>query len=116
MTAIAEATQRAGGAVVVPTVVIVEAATGQGTRDAKVNRVLKKAIKDTCDEQVARLAAQLRHAAGMGRGAAVDAIVVATAEAGLASTVITGDPDDLRRLAARSDNVRVINYRQVPAR
>lgn len=115
MTAVAEATQRAGGVLIIPTVIIAEASTGGGSRDAKVDRILKKAVIDTCDEQVARRAAELRHRAGMSRGVAIDAIVVATAEASPGHTVITGDPDDLRKLAAHAYNVRVLDYRDLPA-
>lgn len=113
MVAIAEATQRAGGALIVPTVVIAESTSGRGSRDAKVNRVLNKAVKDSCDEQIARRAAGLRHAAEMGRHASIDAIVVATAEATSGRRVATEDPEDLRRLAAAADHVRVVDYRNL---
>jgi predicted nucleic acid-binding protein len=114
MVALAEATQRVGGVLLVPAVVLAEATTGVGTRDAKVNRVLKKTVIDSCDEKVARRAAALRHGARVGRGKAIDAIVIATAEASPRRTVITGDPKDLRTLAAHADNVRVLDYRDVP--
>jgi hypothetical protein len=116
MTSVAEASQRAGGVLIVPTVVIVETTTGNGPRDAQVNRVLKKAVKDTFDEGLARRAAILRYRAGRGRGGTVDAIVVATAEASPGRTVITSDPDDLRELATYADKVNVIDFRDLPLR
>jgi uncharacterized protein with PIN domain len=115
MVALAEATQQVGGVLLVPAVVLAEATTGVGTRDARVNRVLKKAVIDACDEKVARRAAAIRHSAEAGRGKAIDAIIIATAETSPRRTVITGDPKDLRTLAAHADNVRVIDYRDLPA-
>ena len=88
----------------VPSVVVVESVTGRAGPDANTNRLLK-----TCDivtevaEGTARRAAALRF--GAGRGSAVDAVVVATAEP--AGSVLTGDPADLRALAARADQVAV---------
>lgn len=114
MGALAEATQRVGGVFIVPTVVITEATTGVGTRDAKVNRALKKVIIDACDEQVARRAAAIRDRGDLGRDKAIDAIIVATAESSPRRTVITGDPQDLRALAVHADNIRVIDYRDLP--
>jgi predicted nucleic acid-binding protein len=114
MTAIAEAAQRAGGSLIVPTVVIAEATTGVGSRDAKVNRVIKRAVIVPCDEPIARRAAQLRHGAQMERPQAIDAVVVATAEASLGKTVVTSDPDDLRPLAAPANSVRVKDFREIP--
>ncbi len=51
----------------------------------------------------ARRAALLRFRAT--RGSAVDAVVVALAEHG--GSVLTGDPEDLRALAAHADGVTV---------
>lgn len=89
---------------VVPSVVIVESVTGRPGPDANTNRLLR-----TCDivtelpEQTARRAALLRSRAK--RGSAVDALVIAIAEAG--SVVLTGDPADLRAPAAHAEHVRV---------
>jgi hypothetical protein len=88
----------------VPSPVLIECLTGQGSRDARANRLLK-----TCDviEQVpiaqARRAAELRTRAH--RGSAIDALVVAVAEPG--GAVLTGDPGDLRALAAHARAVTV---------
>jgi hypothetical protein len=89
---------------VVPSVVLVECLQGHAGRDALTNRFLK-----TCDvlieipEPLARRAASLRARAR--RGSAVDALVVAFAEAG--GTVLTSDPRDLTALAGRAHSVRV---------
>lgn len=109
--AIAEVVQRRGGALIVPTVVVAESTTGMGSRDAKVNRVLRHAITDVCDEHTARRAAALRHDARRGSGDTVDAIVVATAELSPGRTVATTDPDDLMALAEHAEGVRVVDYR-----
>ena len=89
---------------VVPSVVVVESVTGRPGPDANTNRLLK-----TCDivtelpEQTARRAAVLRFRSK--HGSAVDALVIAIAEP--AGRVLTGDPGDLRALAARADHVLV---------
>ena len=89
---------------VVPSVVVVESVTGRPGPDANTNRLLK-----TCDivtqvsEQMARRAAILRFRSK--HGSAVDALVIAIAEP--AGRVLTGDPKDLRALAAHADHVLV---------
>lgn len=89
---------------VIPTPVLIEALHGDATRDASANRLLK-----TCDiiedipERIARRAATLRERAG--RGSAIDALVVASAEPG--GSVLTSDPDDLGALAAHAHDVRI---------
>lgn len=83
---------------------VVESVTGRPGRDVNTNRLLK-----TCDlitefpEKTARRAALLRFSAK--RGSAVDALVIAFAEP--AGRVLTGDPGDLRALAAHADQVLV---------
>lgn len=70
---------------------------------------LARRDRQTCDliievpEETARRAAQLRFRAK--RGSAVDALVIAFA--GPAGRVLTGDPGDLRALAAHADHVLV---------
>jgi hypothetical protein len=89
---------------VLPTVVIVESITGNGIRDANVNRFIKGCdIVDGVPQALARRAAQLRTWAR--RGSAVDALVVALAEPG--GTVLTADFGDLAALAANADSVAV---------
>ena len=88
----------------VPSVVVVESVTGRPGPDANTNRLLK-----TCDivielpERTARRAAVLRFRSK--HGSAVDALVIAIAEP--AGRVLTGDPKDLRALAAHADQVLV---------
>lgn len=90
---------------VVPTVVMVESLQGHPGRDANTNHLLKSClVEPTVSPGLARRAAELRRLAR--RGSAVDAIVIATAEPG--GTVFTGDPDDLRALAAHAIGVRVV--------
>src|SRR5947209_2184247 len=89
---------------VVPSIVLVECLQGHAGRDAMANRFLK-----TCDvveetpEPLARRAALLRRKAG--RGSAVDAMVVASAEPG--GTALTSDANDLTALAQHANGVSV---------
>ncbi|MDR0594676.1 MAG: hypothetical protein LBG60_15805 [Bifidobacteriaceae bacterium] len=89
---------------VVPTMVLVESLTGAGS-DANANRFLK-ICELTADvpEGLARRAASLRAKAG--RGSAVDALTVATAEPG--GHVLTSDPRDVGALAANAADVTVL--------
>lgn len=88
----------------VPSVVLVECLTGEGTRDAAQHRFLR-----TCDVieavplRLARRAAWLRARART--GSAVDALVVAAAEP--RGTVLSGGLGDLRALAAYAAGVTV---------
>lgn len=89
---------------VVPSVVIVEFLSGRPNRGARTNRFLK-----VCDVEVALSEIRARRAALLrsktGRGSAVDAVVVATAEPG--GTVLTGDFADLNALAAHAEDVLI---------
>ncbi len=85
---------------VAPSVVLVEALTGDHRRDFHENRLLKLCDIEPADEDVARHAARLRAAAGGARApSAVDAIVAATADRAGGATVLTSDPGDLGALA-----------------
>jgi hypothetical protein len=89
---------------VVPSVVLVECLTGQGSRDAAQHRFLRTCdIADTVPHTLAHRAALLRTRAMA--GSAVDALVTATAEPG--GTVLTGDLADLRALAGHATNVTI---------
>ncbi|MEA4945420.1 MAG: hypothetical protein VB080_13420 [Propionicimonas sp.] len=89
---------------IVPTVVLAESLTGSAQRDATTNRLLKACdVQASVPERLARRAAELRTLAR--RGSAVDALVVALAEHG--GTVLTGDAEDLRALAANAVGVSV---------
>ncbi len=97
-----------GSDVFVPTVVVAESITGDGTRDANVNQFLKRVQVAPLDEKLARSAAVLRHAQRRFGAGTIDAAVVATADAVPGTRVITGDPDDLRLLAAIAGNTLVV--------
>jgi predicted nucleic acid-binding protein len=90
---------------VVPSVVLAESLTGDDRRDALTNRLLEASVVDE-DVSVARArrAAALRAAAG--RGSAVDALVVATAEE--SGVVLTWETGDLGALAAAARGVVVV--------
>lgn len=109
-----EAVRRAGGHVVVPTVVVAESTTGLPDRDAAVNLRLKGCVLDPCDEQRARRAAALRFATGAaGAVSVVHAVVAATGES-VGARVLTGDPADLRQLAVASTRLDVIALNELP--
>ncbi len=99
------------GEVMVPTAVLVECATGDGGRDAEVNRILGILVGDDAeyagvDERTARRAGALRYAAKSDDG--IDALVAAVAVGdGSPTVVLTSDPHDLSRLVARAPNVAV---------
>jgi predicted nucleic acid-binding protein len=87
---------------VVPSPVLIECLTGNGPRDAPVNRLLKTCdIVEDVPQSVARRAATLRTRAR--RGSAIDALVVATAEPH--GSVLTTDLTDLRALAEHAEGV-----------
>ena len=89
---------------VVPSVVLIECLTGDGSRDAVHNRFLHTCdVADTVPVPLARRAAWLRARART--GSAVDALVTAVAEPG--GTVLTGDPVDLRALARHASDVTI---------
>jgi predicted nucleic acid-binding protein len=97
--AVLEYAWRARMPIYVPTVVVTEAWRG-GRRSARVASLLKACRVVPLLEIVARRAGE---AMASVRGAtAIDAIVVATARAS-ASSVVTSDLDDLRRLADHFD-------------
>jgi hypothetical protein len=99
--------------VAVPTPVLVECTTGDGGRDAEINRVLNVlknrggAALPAPDEAMARRAGQLRYRAGTDDG--IDALVAAAATTARdSSVVLTADPDDLEKLLAEHPEVTVI--------
>lgn len=99
------------GSVHVPTPVLVECTTGDGARDAEVNRVLgvlerAAAVLQAPDELTARRAGRLRFLAGLDDG--IDALVAAAAVADRSpAVVLTSDPDDLERLLEPEPQVHV---------
>lgn len=100
-----------GGEVVVPTPVLVECVTGDGARDAEVNRVLGVLVKvkgalRAPTEVTARRAGALRFAARTDDG--IDALVAAEAAAeARPSVLLTSDAGDLSRLLVEVPQVAV---------
>jgi len=89
---------------VVPSVVLIECLTGDGSRDAVHKRFLRTCdVADGVPVPLARRAAWLRASAGT--GSAVDALVTALAEPG--GTVLTGDPANLGALARHASDVTI---------
>lgn len=89
---------------VVPSVVLAEGLTGEGSRGAGHNRFLRTCdVTERIPVPLARRAAWLRARART--GSAVDAVVTAVAEPG--GTVLTGDLADLRALARHASNVTI---------
>ena len=99
------------GTIVVPAPILVESTTGDGARDAEVNRILgvlsrASSAVTVADEAVARRAARLRFRAKSDDG--IEALVAAEAMGHGAPTVLlTSDPDDLERLLADASHVVV---------
>ena len=88
----------------VPSVVLAEVVTGRQRGDATMNRLLKTCdVAEELPASLARRAGELRHLAG--RGSAVDAIVVASAEPG--GVVLSGDVEDLSALSTHANAVRI---------
>jgi hypothetical protein len=88
--------------------VLVECLTGHAGRDANVNRLLRTCnVEERVPEVLVRRAAALRFAAR--RGSAVDALVIASAEAEADAdgVILTSHVGDLRALAAHSHGVIV---------
>lgn len=87
-----------GADVSIPAVVVAETTRGSGPKDAPVNRVIG-AVGEVgmTDEAAGRLAGALLGAASS--NATVDALVVADAIERGGGVVLTGDPDDMGRLA-----------------
>jgi predicted nucleic acid-binding protein len=89
---------------VVPSVVLVECLTGDGSREAAQHRFLRTCdVTETVPVSLARRGAWLRARARA--GSAVDALVAVAAEPG--GTVLTADPADLRALAGYALDVTV---------
>jgi hypothetical protein len=95
----------------VPTPILVESTTGDGGRDAEVNRVLRileraASVLEAPDEVTARRAGRLRFLARTDDG--IDALVAAAAIADRSPAVLlTSDPDDLERLLSGEPQVHV---------
>ena len=89
---------------VVPSAVLIECLTGEGSRDAAEHRFLRTCdVAESLPVPLSRRAAWLRARART--GSAVDALVTAAAEPG--GTVLTGDLADLRVLARHASDVTI---------
>ena len=99
------------GIIQVPTPVLVECTTGDGARDAEVNRIVgilerAAAVLEAPDEDICRRAGRLRFRAGSDDG--IDALVASAAVGdGSPAVVLTSDPDDLERLLVSEPQVQV---------
>jgi predicted nucleic acid-binding protein len=99
------------GAICVPTPILAESTTGDGARDAEVNRVLgvlerAATVLQAPDEATARRAGRLRYLAKSDDG--IDALVAAAAVAdGSPAVLLTSDPRDLERLLHNEQQVGV---------
>ncbi len=99
------------GVVVVPVPVLVETTTGDGGRDAEVNRILGVLSRAAgalapAGEATARRAGRLRFRAKTDDG--IDALVAAEAAGqGDDCVLLTSDPGDLTRLLANETNVEI---------
>lgn len=93
----------------IPTPILVECTTGDGVRDAEVNRILgvlarAEGVMASPNEETARRAGHLRFLARSDDG--IDALVAAEAVGdGSPCVVLTSAPKDLRRLLARDPQV-----------
>jgi predicted nucleic acid-binding protein len=93
----------------VPAIVLTESLTGDHRRDFHVDRLLRTCEIRDVDELLARRASGLRFAAGGKRApSAVDAVVVACADAAGGATVLTSDPRDLRALSRHAAHTIVV--------
>jgi len=95
-----------GAEVIVPAVVLAETVRGNGPRDAPVNRVVKAVgnVSAAAEDQ-GRIAGALLGRTGS--SATVDALVVAEAVHRGGGVILTGDLDDLRRLASEQSAVLI---------
>ncbi len=99
------------GVISLPTPILVESTTGDGARDAEVNRIVgvlerAAAVLQAPDEATARRAGRLRYLAKTDDG--IDALVAAAAVGdGSPAVVLTSDPGDLDRLLQNDRQVSV---------
>jgi predicted nucleic acid-binding protein len=102
-------THATGGLVRVPAAVLAEVCRGP-RHDAAINRLLNTRAILVADltRTIAQHAGYLLARLKLGSAHAVDAFVVATAAQFPAAVIATGDPKDIRRLAAGDSQIRVI--------
>ena len=103
--------ERRSALVRVPAAVLIELYTG-GRRDAAIDRIVEQPDRVVAiDRSIARLAGGLLSRCRLDSRHAVDALVVATAVSLGPSVIVTGDKDDLSKLAAKHSHVLVIELR-----
>lgn len=104
--AVLTAVERLGGRACVPAPVIAEVAR-TSRRRAGVDQVLRKLPVVATDRTVATKAGDLLGRNGLDSRHAVDAFVAATAMTSRPAVVLSGDPDDLKRLLGGEAGVGV---------
>lgn len=104
--AVLEAVERRGGTARVPAPVLAEVSRTTG-RTAAVGRVLRRARLVSTDRPIAEHAGRLLERCGLDSCHAIDAFVVATAASIGGAVILTGDPEDMRSLAALTPGVVV---------
>ena len=97
--------QDEGVDVIVPPAVVTQTIRG-GAGDAAVNRLLKVVFIPFVGERLARVAGQLLGASSLTDVA--DAQIVAEALRRAPSTILTGDPEDMMRLASGLPGIRIM--------
>lgn len=107
--AIARVAQQRGALVRVPAPVLAEVCRG-GPLDASINHLLNRDFAKVVDlsRPIAQRAGSLLAAARMSSAHAVDAFVVAVALEFDLSIIASGDPKDIKRLAANHPQVSVL--------
>lgn len=103
--ALLRSAHRRGAEIAVSPVVVAETIRG-GRADAAVDRLLSSVRVTFAGLRLGRLAGELLGAARMSSSA--DALVMAEAIRGGPAMLLTSDPDDMRRLAARNGSVVVV--------
>lgn len=96
--------------IVVPPIVVTETYRGSA-RDALIDQLLARVVVPEVDLALAKDAGRLLGAVG-GSNAA-DAQVVAEALRRIPCAILTGDPDDIRRLVAGRAGIRVLDINQL---
>ena len=106
---IVSVTHETGGLVRVPAAVLAEVCRSP-RHDAAINRLLntRAILVSDLTRTIAQLAGQLLARLKLSSAHAVDAFVVATAAQFPSAIIATGDPADIRRLAAGQPKIRVM--------
>jgi hypothetical protein len=95
-----------GDEIVVPSVVVAQSIRG-GPRDAPIHRLLHSVFVPFIGLRLARRAGELLGTSGTSDAA--DALIMAEALRTLPALILTGDPDDMHRLADGQRSVRVVS-------